>query len=881
MGKLFHRLARECKGAVTVFVTLLLIPAVLVSGTGVDLARWYTAYSTVQDANQLAANSVLASYDALLQDLYGLFGVMKNDPEFAEMVDSYIKIAVFGENWVDRDMGTFQLFYGSDLIPGDITPAADKNLANQEVLRRQIEEYAKFRAPAIIVGEILDRLDSFGKVQKDAEVIKDKMEIDDKIEEIDKLYKRIYTCIQNVNKAGEREQSAMESVNEHIDRLKEQIRMLDDTRTDYADALLDENYEEAEDYSRKYSGIIDNIHALINGGNLSEGWVRGGYDENGDYQDGYWMQTTHRTGLNQSIGERKRELEDYISNGTGADDSLTELVNLCRDADKKKDELEQMVNDLEQKLNSGQCSDELKTGMTQPSEDKDGNPVKSAIDQYRDLLAYDLEPMAQAMYERDEPQIRRTIDLLDSVSYGDPDVGVVASRDFLRTLSSNSYPVDLYYQAQRSGTSIDDQVSLLNRVTPDQYSVPGTFEKFQSGAFSRTKNPEFYEMLERLYASGNGNDTKKDNIKKGLEKMLGSIQSQFSSFLEFEVEGARVCHNSTATDDSSEETDFGVAGDWGSGDGAKTQAKKALNNNLLGSLSNAFDSAANKILLLTYDSEMFSCYPTNRNRGEGQPAEKSMAGIPLGLDVNYYYQSELEYIYNGDLIYAENNLKAVTSMIFLVRFVFNYIASFTISEVNSLVNSVKASLSFTGPFAIVAGELVRLIMALGESVIDVSRLKQGQMVSLLKNNGTWRFSITGQLDNIADGSVGTLTSSAFSIDDDTEDDPQPNFGYKDYLRFFLLLKDGNTLAQRTAKLIELNVTNKRDNFGSLGSQEARENAMASADLFEMKEAVTDFSITTTVNLKMLFLSMPFAQRGVNGVVPPGTVPITATGYRGY
>ena len=159
MGKFFHRLARDCKGAVTVFVTLLLIPAVLVSGTGVDLARLYTARSILHDANQLAANSVLASYDALLQDLYGLYGVMKDDPEFAAMVDEYIQVAVFGEDWVDREAGTFQLFYGSELIPGDVTPAEGKNLANQEVLRRQIEEYAKFRAPAIIVSEILDKLD--------------------------------------------------------------------------------------------------------------------------------------------------------------------------------------------------------------------------------------------------------------------------------------------------------------------------------------------------------------------------------------------------------------------------------------------------------------------------------------------------------------------------------------------------------------------------------------------------------------------------------------------------------------------------------------------------------------------------------------------------
>ena len=126
MRKFFQKLRRDCRGAVTVFVTLLLIPAVLVSGTGVDLARLYTARSIVHDANQLAANSALASYDALLQDLYGLYGIMKDDPEFATMVDEYIQVAVFGEDWTDRGQGTFQLFYGSDLIPGEITPAEGK-----------------------------------------------------------------------------------------------------------------------------------------------------------------------------------------------------------------------------------------------------------------------------------------------------------------------------------------------------------------------------------------------------------------------------------------------------------------------------------------------------------------------------------------------------------------------------------------------------------------------------------------------------------------------------------------------------------------------------------------------------------------------------------
>lgn len=216
---------------------------------------------------------------------------------------------------------------------------------------------------------------------------------------------------------------------------------------------------------------------------------------------------------------------------------------------------------------------------------------------------------------------------------------------------------------------------------------------------------------------------------------------------------------------------------------------------------------------------MFSCYSTNKGGGENAPVEESMSGIPLGVDVNYYYQSELEYLYNGDLTSAENNLKSVTGMIFLVRFVFNYVASFAVSDVVNTVSSVESALAWTGPFAIVAGELVRLAMALGESVIDVSRLKDGQNVALLKTSDNWRFSLSGQLDAIASGGEASLSDGAFSAEG-AQDDEGLTLGYKDYLRLFLLLKDGNTLAQRTARLIELNVTNKRENIGDLADRDA-------------------------------------------------------------
>ena len=880
MRKFFQKLRRDCRGAVTVFVTLLLIPAVLVSGTGVDLARLYTARSIVHDANQLAANSALASYDALLQDLYGLYGIMKDDPEFATMVDEYIQVAVFGEDWTDRGQGTFQLFYGSDLIPGEITPAEGKNLANQEVLRRQIEEYAKFRAPVIIVQEILDRLDVFEKVQKDAEIIKDKMEIDDKVEDIDKLYRDIYNCIQEVNTGASQENGAIQSVNAYLKEIEQQIDKLYETRSDYTEAVRRGDEDAAGDYELKYQGLIGNIHSLVVGGTFVDGWMMGNTNSSGEYESGYWSMQGHRDGLNKSISDRCKSLEELIANLTWKNDSLEDLVSLCERADEQRESLGQMVDNLEVKLNSGECSEDLKDGLTQPQ----GSSGKSVIEEYREILSYNLTEMANAMSEHDTAQINQFVQMLrNDVGYGNESVGIFYSLNRLKDLKADHIPIDLIIvnASLPPESQMKDELALMDSVTPKTYSISDPYyELFQSDAFEDTHNPEFYEKLEEFYAKTD-NETKKDDITDGLEDMLGKIQDQFSSFLQFDPDGAWKYNNGSGGG-SDNGTDFGSSGDWGSEDGAKDQVKKAMNDNLLSRLGSAVNDAANKILLLTYDTEMFSCYATNSGKTEDEPVEENMNGIPLGVDVNYYFQSEIEYLYNGDLTNAKANLSAVTSMLFLVRFVFNYIASFMVSDVTTVVDSVRTSLAFTGPFAIVAAELVRLIMALGESVIDVSRLKDGDNVALMKSDNTWRFSLSGQLDNIASGTVGELSSGSFSSGGGNDgDDEGVTLGYKDYLRLFLLLVDGNTLAQRTAKLIELNVTNKRENFGSLGSREEREQAMSSAQLFRMDNAITDFSITTSVELKMLFLSMPFAQQGVNGVVPPGTLPVSVTDYRGY
>lgn len=883
MRKIWEKIKKDCKGAVTVIVTLLLIPAVLISGTGVDLTRAYAAKSIAQDANQLAANSLLASYDAMLQDLYGLFGMMQKDGKFQVMVEDYVKVSLDGESWKDKGMGTFQLFYGSGITVGDPQPADKKNLADPQVLRRQIEEYAKYRAPVIIVEEVIKALDAFDKIQKDAKVVKQKMDIDEKVEEIDEIYKKVYDCINEVNKAGKREDSAYESVNSFICGKAGTAKDIEQTIKDMAAAreayhlATDEN--ERNDWETAYNGYRSNVKALISGGTVRDGWQMGKYDDEGEYQKGCWLNEFQTQGIKSSVGKSKTDLTNYIS---GKKNSLEELAKLCVEAEEKKSELKQMVDNLEAELNKGECSEQLRNGMTE----KDPKTNKSTLETYRELLKYDLKAMANAMITHDKPQIEENIDFLATkLYYGKEALGgnFYCSLDSLyEKLSKCSIEYDMQQQLN-TGEHAGDDLEMLIMVDPDTFKTAGTFVLFQDAG---EENSRFYTLLNSLYSGGDKNDKKA--YDGALKTLIGNIQETLKNIFLFEPEGAYTFQNDSASKApaaTSDGSDFVEDKDWGKDPGA---INDAMSDSILTRISEGLGKAVDKVLLLAYDSEMFSCYATGKgaeSKGEdGQKiAEINMNGIPLGIDVNYYYQSEMEYLFHGDRADAIANLKATAGLIFLVRFVFNYVASFSIPSVKETVIAIKGALSGLGPFAILAGELARLALALGESALDVGRLKGGSKVALYKqgdhgvdtDNG-WRFSIL----SLIGAGASAIKKATITITEESDDD-RNGMGYKDYMRLFMLLINDNTLAERTANLIEMNVTNKKENIGGNKDRADREAAMTAAEMFKMSEAVTDFSLTTTLDLRMIFLSMPFAQKGVNGKVPPGTLQIAVTDYRGY
>ena len=82
--KLFEN--RRLKGAVSIFLVIITIPCLLLSAVLIDGSRLSSARAMTQEATDLAAASILASYDQTLKDEFGLFAMEEKDPAALEEI---------------------------------------------------------------------------------------------------------------------------------------------------------------------------------------------------------------------------------------------------------------------------------------------------------------------------------------------------------------------------------------------------------------------------------------------------------------------------------------------------------------------------------------------------------------------------------------------------------------------------------------------------------------------------------------------------------------------------------------------------------------------------------------------------------------------------
>lgn len=189
---------KNTHGAVSVFLVIILVPCIVVSSMFVDLGKVYLGKSLANSAGELALNTVMTNYDYDLNDYYGLVASCQNIEEFYEISAQYYLDILNSHKLSEEDMTTLADYYAYltrddtiyDLLQIEcqtapsamITTVEDGNLSNPALIKGQIVEFMKYRAPIELLEStgILNGLAAVSDDLEDSEA--DKKLLEDKRE---------------------------------------------------------------------------------------------------------------------------------------------------------------------------------------------------------------------------------------------------------------------------------------------------------------------------------------------------------------------------------------------------------------------------------------------------------------------------------------------------------------------------------------------------------------------------------------------------------------------------------------------------------------------------------------------------------------------------
>lgn len=207
------------RGAITIFLTIILIPTLLFSAVLIDGSRVASAKAITQEAADLAAISAIANYDKKLKKEFGMFAMddpdnlkklyqesleatlmaygFESNEEYSDKIWQLLKSKVTGKTgYSDAKFLNLYDFKADSVEVEKLYPLSEK-----EVLKTQMVEYSKFRGLFVIT----DRLGLFGhfaeaKRQADeneetSETVSEKMKIDQDNAKADQAVKELKDAV--------------------------------------------------------------------------------------------------------------------------------------------------------------------------------------------------------------------------------------------------------------------------------------------------------------------------------------------------------------------------------------------------------------------------------------------------------------------------------------------------------------------------------------------------------------------------------------------------------------------------------------------------------------------------------------------------------------
>lgn len=259
------------RGAVSVFLVIILLPMLLVSSMFVDASRVKLSRSVLDSAADLTLNTALTDYDTMLKDMYGLFATAQDTEELYERLEKYYTTCITSsgvsdeeaEGYVDQLMAQLGLvadgadtsdLLGIQVTDFDISKRTDASLANAAVLEKQIVEFMKYRAPINTGLSFLSSLKSFKTLGKQTELVDKRKEYYEGQQNVMENAQLAWKEIYEYNKCGFANQD------DYLTKMKEDFEQnFDDLYHEYSIKTIKDLYD-----AQDYDGFDPRLYSIVN-----------------------------------------------------------------------------------------------------------------------------------------------------------------------------------------------------------------------------------------------------------------------------------------------------------------------------------------------------------------------------------------------------------------------------------------------------------------------------------------------------------------------------------------------------------------------------------------------------------------------------------------
>lgn len=359
MKNFIQKLWAERKGSVSIFFIIITLVVFIFHAILIDVARIMAAEQQTEYALQSAVRSTLAAFDSDLQTNYGLFGIKKENVDFFDdlLIENLQAPA-------EQQEGFFDLL---NIKVEDTSLEYDRYIVDPEILKHQILEEMKYKAPVEIVKELLQKFTFVSETMKETS--------------------KFIDVASDINDDFKKREKLLDEIEELLEKNKKRLEKLEKQLSDQRSSKIYPEYENVTDiitFLSDLSKMTEDIESKISNAEkeLEE--------------------------KEEEVNEIEKEIREIELKENKSPEDKERLKQLKKDLKKIKKEIKNLEEALEEYINDlGEKVDEIEE-LKEKTRDFFENLYGESLNMYNDLMkVYDKSVVAKKLNKKIRKRIKK------------------------------------------------------------------------------------------------------------------------------------------------------------------------------------------------------------------------------------------------------------------------------------------------------------------------------------------------------------------------------------------------------------------------------------------------------------------------------------------